>query len=339
MIWMDNKMNQHPLKGEWCVKDLEDNKDWLIELDLEDKQDIIFATKASLYTKKNIFDLSSQDFPLNKFLTKIEKVKTQVESGLGFIILRGLPVEEFKDDEVKVMLWGLGQYIGYPEVQDKAGALLHVVTDTGASVNKTDNIRGFQTNEELQFHTDGADVFALLCLRNAKSGGLSKLVSSVAVFNEIEKTRPDLSKILQEDFYFDARAQNPNEDKYQKVPIFVKHDNLISALHKRRYIETAQRFSDVPKLTNKQIEALNLVDTLCANESFCLSMQLNPGDLEIASNATTFHSRENYEDYPDPNERRCMLRLWLSLFKPRPLPEIYRNTREWGPTFKRRDTH
>jgi hypothetical protein len=329
-------MKINGLKGEWSSKDLEANKDWFLDLDTDDKDELIFATNSSLSSKKNIFDLTSKDFPLNKFLIKIDKVKEQVESGFGFIILRGLPVKEFSDDEVKVMLWGLGQYIGYPEVQDKAGALLHVVTDTGASVNKTDNIRGFQTNEELQFHTDGADVFALLCLRNAKSGGLSKLVSSVAIFNEIEKTRPDLSKILQEDFYFDARAQNPNEDKFQRVPIFVKHDNLVSGLHKRRYIETAQRFSEVPKLTDKQIEALNLVDKMCASETFCLSMELKPGDLEIASNATTFHSRENYEDYSDPKERRCMLRLWLSLFKPRPLPEVFKNTREWGPTFKRR---
>jgi hypothetical protein len=330
-------MKINGLKGEWSSKDLEANKDWFLDLDTDDKDELIFATNSSLSSKKNIFDLTSKDFPLNKFLIKIDKVKEQVESGFGFIILRGLPVKEFSDDEVKVMLWGLGQYIGYPEVQDKAGALLHVVTDTGASVNKTDNIRGFQTNEELQFHTDGADVFALLCLRNAKSGGLSKLVSSVAIFNEIEKIRPDLSKILQEDFYFDARAQNPNEDKFQRVPIFVKHDNLVSGLHKRRYIETAQRFSEVPKLTDKQIEALNLVDKMCASETFCLSMELKPGDLEIASNATTFHSRENYEDYSDPKERRCMLRLWLSLFKPRPLPEVFKNTREWGPTFKRRD--
>ena len=62
------------------------------------------------------------------------------------------------------MLWGLGQYLGYPEKQDKAGSLLHVVTDTGASFANTDHIRGFQTNEELQFHTDGADIFALLCI-------------------------------------------------------------------------------------------------------------------------------------------------------------------------------
>ena len=322
--------------GEWSIKDLEVNKDWLLHLNLDDQEEIILATKYSLSSGKTIYDLTSKDFPLNKFLVKINKAKEQVESGLGFIILRGLPVREFNDKEVEIMLWGIGQYIGYPEVQDKAGALLHIVTDTGSSVNQTHNIRGFQTNEELQFHTDGADVFALLCLRNAQSGGLSKLVSSVAIFNEIEKTRPDLSKILQKEFYFDSRVQNPNEAKFQRVPIFVKHDNLVSGLHKRRYIETAQRFSEVPKLSKKQIEALNLVDEMCASEKFCLSMELKPGDLEIASNATTFHSRENYLDHPDPNQRRCMLRLWLSLFKARPLPEVYKNTREWGPTFKRR---
>ena len=324
------------LKGDWLVEDLKNNKNWLFNLEPKDREDIANATKASLLSGKKLYDICYKDFPLNNLSSKFSKIQNQLEGGLGFVLLRNLPVENFNDEEVKFMLWGLGQYIGYPEVQDKAGSLIHVVTDTGSSVNKTDNIRGFQTNEELQFHTDGADVFALLCLRNAKSGGLSKLVSSVAVFNEIEKTRPDLSEVLQEDFYFDARAQNPNDDKFQKVPIFVKHNNLVSALHKRRYIETAQRFSDVPELTLKQIEALNLIDKLCNNKKFCFSLKLKPGDLEIASNATTFHSRENYEDYSDPSKKRCMLRLWLSLFNARPLPEIYKNTREWGPTFQRR---
>ena len=324
------------LKGDWLVEDLENNKNWLFNLEKKDIEEIKNATKTSLSLGKKIYDVSHKDFPLKELSSKLNKIQNQLDGGLGFVLRRNLPVEYFNDEEVKFMLWGIGQHIGYPEVQDKAGSLIHVVTDTGSSVNKTDNIRGFQTNEELQFHTDGADVFALLCLRNAKSGGLSKLVSSVAVFNEIEKIRPDLSEVLQEDFYFDTRAQNPNEEKIQKVPIFVKHNNLVSALHKRRYIETAQRFSDVPDLTLKQIEALNLIDKLCNNKKFCFSLKLKPGDLEIASNATTFHSRENYEDYSDPSKKRCMLRLWLSLFNARPLPEIYKNTREWGPTFQRR---
>jgi|TARA_B110000208_G_scaffold185410_1_gene240536 alpha-ketoglutarate-dependent taurine dioxygenase len=329
-------MKNDVLVGEWTLDDLKVNQNWFLELDTGDKEDLINATKSALSSNKDVFDLTIKDFPLSKFIEKINQAKEQVEIGLGFVIFRGLPIETFSEKEVSVMLWGIGQYIGYPETQDKAGSLLHVVTDTGASFKKSDNLRGFQTNEELTFHTDGADVFALLCLRNAKSGGLSKLVSSVAVFNEIEKTRPDLANVLQENFYFDARAQNQNEEKCQKIPVFVKHDNLVSALYKRRYIDSAQRFSEIPKLTEKQKEALDLIDKLCSSEKFCLSMQLKPGDLEIASNATTFHSRETYEDYSEPSKKRCMLRLWLSLFKPRPLPEVYRNTREWGPTFKRR---
>ena len=335
-FWGKLIMNNHALKGDWLVNDLKKNNSWLFELDLQDKKEIIEATKNSVSSSKKLYDITKSDFPLDDLISKIYRIQNQLDSGFGFVLLRNLPVEQFNDEEVKYMLWGIGQYLGYPEIQDKAGSLLHVVTDTGSSVNKTDNIRGFQTNEELQFHTDGADVFALLCLRNAKNGGLSKLVSSVAIFNEIEKTRPDLSKILQEDFYFDSRAQNPNDEKYQKVPIFVKHNNLVSALHKRRYIETAQRFSEVPKLTEKQIEAMNLIDKLCNHEKFCFSIKLMPGDLEIASNATTFHSRENYEDYSDPDKKRCMLRLWLTLFNERPLPKAFKNTREWGPTFQRR---
>ena len=104
----------------------------------------------------------------------------------------------------------------YPEKQDKAGSLLHVVTDTGASFANTDHIRGFQTNEELQFHTDGADIFALLCIRNAKTGGLSKLVSSVAIFKEIEQNRPDLARVLQEQFHLTPELKIQTTTKFKK---------------------------------------------------------------------------------------------------------------------------
>ena len=329
-------MNKTSIKGEWTTNDLEINKNWLIELDDNDNEELVKATQFAVDTNKNLYDLTSSDFPLKYFVRKINLIKEQIQSGFGFVVIKKLPIKQFNEEEVKRMLWGIGQYIGYPEKQDRAGALLHVVTDTGANFSKSDHIRGFQTNEELQFHTDGADIFALLCIRNAKTGGLSKLVSSVAIFNEIEKVRPDLAQILQKEFHFDSRTQNPNDDKIQKIPIFVKHDNLITALYKRRYIRSAQRFEEVPKLTKLQIEALDLIDKLCNDKKFCLSMQLSPGDLEIASNATTFHSRETYEDYADPNKRRCMIRLWLSLLHQRPLPQVYKRTREWEPTFKRR---
>ena len=329
-------MKESNLAGKWKVSDLKKNRNWLFELDSDDQKELVAATNLALTSKKDLFDINSDDFLLNRLINKIESAKKQVEQGLGFVLFRNLPVKHFDDNGIKVMFWGIGQYLGFPEPQDKAGALLHVVTDTGATVRDSDNVRGFQTNQELQFHTDGGDAFGLLCVRPAKKGGLSKLVSSVAIFKEIERIRPDLALELQEKFYFDTRAQNPNESKYQRVPLFIKHDGLVSALYKRQYIETAQRFSEVPKLTKKQIEALNMVDSLCNNEEFCFDIQLKSGDMEVAHNATTFHSRENYEDYDDVNKRRCMFRLWLSLKGGRPLPDVYEHTREWGPTFNRR---
>ena len=137
-------------------------------------------------------------------------------------------------------------------------------------------------------------------------------------------------------FNFDARAQHPGEAKVQTLPVFTAHDGLMSALYKRRYIETAQRFPELPRLTAKQIEALDYLDKTANDPRFHLAMTLGPGDLEIGNNATCFHARDTYTDHADPAARRCMLRLWLTLPNGRPLPKIYESTREWGPTYRRR---
>ena len=265
------------LQGEWNLKDLKKNKEWLLELKKSDQNEIIRATKHSLSLKKSVYKITKEDFPISSFQERINIIQNQIQGNFGFVVLKKLPVKEFTDD-----------------------------------------------------------IFALLCIRSAKEGGLSKLVSSVAIFREIENTEPELCDILLNDFYFDTRAQNPNEKQIQKLPIFVKHGGLISGLHKRKYIETAQRFPAVPRLSEKQIEALDLVDKLCSSPEFCLQLKLEPGDLEIASNSTTFHSIENYIDPKDPSKKRLMLRLWLSLYNGRPLPKEYEETREWEPTFKRR---
>ena len=136
-------MHNFALKGDWLVKDLKNNKNWLFELDHQDKDEIIEATKHSISSRKKLYDITKSYFPLNNLISKINMIQKQLDNGFGFVLLRNLPIEQFNDEEVKYMLWGIGQYLGYPEIQDKAGSLLHVVTDTGSSVNKTDNIRGF----------------------------------------------------------------------------------------------------------------------------------------------------------------------------------------------------
>lgn len=333
---IDPASGPFPGPSAWRARDFASPKDWQVCLTAAERDELVRATEHALSRPGPVEALTAADFPLPTLSARIHGFRQELEGGRGFVFIEGVPVERFDDDEAKRLHWGIGQHLGAPEAQDKAGALLHVVTDTGARVDSTDNIRSFQTNEELNFHTDGADVFALLCLRPAKAGGGSRLVSSVAVYNEALRRRPDLARVLTEPFHFDARAQNPWDRKVQSVPIFTLHDGHVSALYKRRYIELGQRFPEVPRLTDAQIAAMDLVDEIANDPEFRLAMQLKPGDLEIANNATCFHARYDYEDFEDPAKRRAMLRLWLSLPNGRPLPRIFADTREWGPTYARR---
>lgn len=328
----------HPLQtpAAWRPDILRYDPDWQMRLDNTAKIEILNAVKHARNTGKSIFKLEVSDFPLPSFAKTLTALPNVLEGGRGFQLLSGLPVASLDDIGSQIMLWGIGRHLGEPEPQDKAGALLHQVTDTGQNVANTDHVRGFQTNNELSFHTDGADIFALLCLRQARRGGDSRLVSSTTVFNELVSTEPELAGILQQPFYFDARAQNPWERKTQTVPVYTYHAGYINGLYKRQYIELAQRFEDVPRLSKQQIKALDKLDEIAADPEFAMYFRLQPGDLLLANNYSCFHARTEYEDFPEPHRRRCMQRLWLTLPNGRPLPEIFADTREWGLTYRRR---
>lgn len=321
----------------WRSDALDRDPGWRRALDESMRAELLAAVAHAAGTGKPVTAMTRGDFPLPTCGRLLESLPAVLEGGRGFQILTGLPVESLDEERNMILLWGLGRYLGEAEPQDKAGALVHVVTDTGQSVDATDHVRGFQTSGELTFHTDGADVFALLCVRQAQSGGDSRLVSSTAVFDEVVRRRPDLARVLQEPFDFDARAQNPWERKVQSVPIFTRHDGLVSALYKRHYIELAQRFPEVARLTREQVEALDLLDEVAADPALALYFRIEPGDLVLANNYSCFHARTAYRDHPDPARSRRMHRLWLTLDNGRPLPEVYADTREWGLTYRRRN--
>jgi hypothetical protein len=320
----------------WRADEFTSADQWQLRLSSEDVDELLNAVRAASASGLALNDVSRDDFPLPALGVRLQALTDVLEGGRGFQVLSNLPVGELDAGENQLMLWGIGTWLGEAEPQDKAGALLHEVTDTGQSVQNTANVRGFQTNNELQFHTDGADIFALLCIRQGQVGGDSRLVSSTAIFNQLVAEDPGSARVLQEPFHFDSRAQSPFEKQVQTVPIFVYHDGYISALQKRAYIELAQRFDDVPKLSTAQIKALDAVDALAADPRFSLHFRLQPGDLVLANNYSCFHARTEYQDFDEPERRRLMNRLWLTLPNGRPLPPVYADTREWGLTYRRR---
>ncbi len=187
--------------------------------------------------------------------------------------------------------------------------------------------RGYRSREHLRFHTDRCDVVGLLCVRTAKSGGASRIVSSVAIHNEILKRRPDLLAQLYQDYYHSRQGEEaPGEAPYYINPIFGICGGRFTSQYSRSYIESAQRFAEVPCITKTQDEALDLLAELA--EEFCFHMELAPGDIQLLNNHITYHSRTSYEDHPEPERQRLLLRLWLSVPGSRPLPAGYETL--WG---------
>jgi TfdA family taurine catabolism dioxygenase TauD len=201
---------------------------------------------------------------------------------------------------------GLGTYWGNARSQNAEGHVLGHVKD----LCDPDAPRLYRTNKRQGYHTDSCDVVGLLCLHGAKAGGLSSLVSSVTLFNEIRRRRPDLLGCLFDPIETDRRGEVPEGQKpWFTIPVFNWHEGLLSAIYQRKYVDDARRFSGVPPLTDRQREALDLLDELADDPALHLRMEFLPGDVQLVHNHTLPHDHTAFEDWPEPERKRHLLRL------------------------------
>src|SRR5262249_40106677 len=195
----------------------------------------------------------------------------EVLNGRSFVLVRTLPIRHWTRREAVIAFLGIGVHLGRLRMQNADGHLLGHVRDLGRSGDDPET-RIYQTRERQTFHTDSCDVVGLLCLQTAKSGGLSSLVSSMTVFNEIRRRRPDLVKVLLNPIETDRRGEVPEGGKpYFSIPVFNWYRDLLSAIYQRQYIESARRFIGVSPLSALQIEALDLFDEIANDPVLNLS--------------------------------------------------------------------
>ncbi|MBS1788093.1 MAG: TauD/TfdA family dioxygenase [Acidobacteria bacterium] len=312
---------QHP--SAWHGSDLADSRDWLEILSETEIAEVESATQRLAETQVQIPTICSGGFPLPTLSARLQQMLDDVLNGRGFVLLRGLPVERWSRREAAIAFYGLGAHLGNARSQNAAGHVLGHVKDLGLS-GSDPNVRIYQTHERQTYHTDSCDVVALLCLQPAKSGGLSSLVSSVTIFNEMRKRRPDLLTELFQPIETDRRGEVSEGAKpYFSIPVFNWHAGLLSAIYQRQYIESARRFAEVPPLTARQIEALDLFDSLANDPALHLNMEFRRGDVQLVHNHTLLHDRTAFEDWPEPERRRHLLRLWLAPPQARPLPPVF----------------
>ena len=321
----------------WHGEKIASSDEWIVQLNTDHLDEIQAALDVTKHRDLELLDVTVQDFPLPRLAGLVADVQNELERGRGFTLIRGLHADRFGKEEMTKAFWGLGNHIGWPEPQDRTGNLLHHVRNTGLEMGQHDNLRLYQTNKTIPFHNDGSDVFMLLCLQPAIRGGRSLLVSAVSVFNEIIRRCPDLAESLQQTIYFDARGQQAEGlPRYQAVPIFNVYEGRLHVLYKRDYIELAQRFDEVPRLSERQVEALDLLDRICHEDGFALEFDMQPGDILLANNYQLLHSRTMFEDDIVEERRRHLLRLWLTLPNGRELPPAFEYTREFCHSYARR---
>jgi hypothetical protein len=296
----------------WLGREVSQRRDWIHRLTAAEIAEIDAALEQARSTRRPMAELSRADFPLPKLAPVIEGWLRDLDRGRGFVLVRGLPVQRYSESDAALAYWGLGLHMGSPVSQNAAGDLLGHVRDAGAAPSDP-SVRLYKTREQLGFHTDGADIIGLLCLRPAKSGGTSRIASSAAIYNEILRRRPDLVPALYEPFPFDRNGEErAGEPPYFSIPLCRYADGALRTFYIGWYIRGSQRHASAPRLSPEQRAVIDLIDEIAADPAFHLDMEFASGDIQWLKNSVTLHARTEYEDFPEPERKRHLLRLWLT---------------------------
>lgn len=314
----------------WRAEDVRRDKSWMQRLTPDEVDGFRTALEHARKANRPLLEMEQRDFPLPDTSRRaLERAIRTTQGRWGMCLVQGFPTDEWTEADMRLAYWGMGLYMGVARTQNRASEVIGDVRDAGGSY-KVKGGRGYNTNAPLDFHQDSSDVVALLCRRTAKSGGTSKVVSSIAVHERVRELRPDLLPVLEDSSWFHSfqNAQDPCQPPFYRCPIFGTAEGYFCARTNRKNITAAQAdFLEVPRLTTQQQEALNLLDEIMTDE-YCYSMELERGDMQLLNSFVTLHSRTAFEDHADADEKRHLMRLWMSIPISQPLPPEW--AEYWG---------
>ncbi len=296
----------------WRGPDLSASSGWRHRLSDAEVDELLAATAHATGTGRALRDLSPADFPLPTLRDRVSDWRRELEDGRGFAVVSGLPLDRLSPEEVERLFWCLGLHMGNPGAQNTFGDTLGHVVDTGEDAANP-FVRLYRTASDIAYHCDAADVVALLCLQPARQGGASRIVSSVAVFDELMRRRPGLCDRLFEPFRLDVRDENDQGLRFIEIPPCRFASGRLRTFYHSDYFRSVVRHADVPPFSDDERELMDLYEGIANDPAFYLDMDLARGDIQWVSNHVILHARTSYEDFDDSARKRHLLRLWLSI--------------------------
>ncbi len=308
----------------WTKADLARDTSWVHELTPAEIADLDRAVADVERRGTTLLALKRSDFALPVLGVTLDRLRDDLIEGRGLTLIRGVPVHRYTRQQSGIAYFGIGTWFGEPVSQNAKGHLLGHVKDLGNTSFADPKNRGYQTHDKLPFHSDSCDVVGLLCLHHSQSGGESTVVSTVTIYNEMQKARPDLVAELCQPVWRDRRGEIPEgAEPYYQIPVFSFEQGYFTCNWQGGYIRSAQRFEELPRHSPAMLEALDMFTRLA--RELCTSMDFRQGDIQLLHNHVTVHSRTEYVDFPEPEKKRHLLRLWLATPGGRPISSAFMN--------------
>ncbi|WP_144632344.1 TauD/TfdA family dioxygenase [Bordetella genomosp. 13] len=300
--------------GAWKGPDIDWTREGLHVLSDDELREIDLALKHLLSLGNLDFpQITRQTFPLDKVGALMESLPQRLRTGRGFLMLRGLPRQQYSDDDMTRIYFGLGAYIGTPMTQSYLGDILGHVMDVSDYEPKS---RGYRKGGGQLMHTDSCDIIGLMCLRSAISGGESRISSALAVHNVMAEQYPEQLKLLADGLFLKRTDEDGRRATRtfspDRVPFFYEENGEVSCYLPTGYARLAEKSGQCP-FTAEESEALYRVRKVAASPELYLDMGFKEGDIQFLNNRMMVHGRTDYQDAKDLADRRHLLRLWFEV--------------------------
>lgn len=307
----------------WTGSELEKSDEWNIRLTPVDIKELDAALARVERLAIPVHEITAAEFVLPKLGLRLRAFANELENGRGFGVIRGVPVENYTEEACKILSWGLCSYLGTGIPQSRQGDWINHVIDLTdiTSTTKPDLVHIVQRKElrsnheggELRWHTDSTDIIALFCLKKAKAGGASRLASSAKVHNLILEQSPDCLRALYDGYHYLSLADDDETPRpsAERIPVFKPRGQSVSFYYIPQVVERAIERANV-SYSPVENDARDLIQTAANTKGVPLDFTLEPGDLEVVNNRVVMHARHQYEDHPELDRRRHLLRLWMA---------------------------
>ncbi len=302
----------------WTATDLrEKTETWIFRFPTEALDEIDTCLRRCVARGATPTSVTVDDFPLHSLRDRFRAIREDIATGRGFVVLRGLPAEKYTLDELRMLYWGIGAHFGTATVQSYLGDLIGDIRDVSDEEPDIRRRRGYHSGGAQDVHTDSCDIVSMLSIRVAKLGGESTLASAHTVHNIMLDTCPGLLDVFYDGLFLrttdtDAAATGRPALSSKRVPAFRMVNGQLNCSYVRGYVDRAVAAGDV-KLSATEKAAVEAFTAFSNHPDLCLHMLLEPGDMQFVNNRTMLHGRAHFEDFPEKERRRHLLRLWLSV--------------------------